>query len=146
MKTDGARYELEHEADMTRARLLRTIDALDRKRRELFDFKLQLRRHTGDIVSAAGGLLIGAGATAAVVLYRRHRHERRVRQERVRAIARLWQHPERIAARQSMLGTAVRLVLVVVATMATTTLGTHQLERIRKKPRLPAHPVEPLGL
>jgi hypothetical protein len=38
------------------------------------------------------------------------------------------------------------MVLVAVAAMATTTIGTRQIERFRKRPRLPAHPNEPLGV
>jgi len=146
MKTEGARPELERKADVTRARLLGTIDELERRRHEVLDLKLQLRRHPGQVISALGGLFIGVGVTAGVLLYRQNRHERRVRQERLRALLRLWRHPERIAARTSPLGTAARIILVAVATMATTTLGAHQIERIRSRPRLPAHPVEPIGV
>jgi len=146
MKTEGARPELEREANVVRARLLGTIDQLERRRHELLDLKLHLRRHPGQVVSALGGLFIGIGATAGVLLYRQSRHERRVRQERLRALLRLWKHPERIAVRTSPLGTAARMILIAVATMATTTLGAHQIERIRSKPRLPAHPVEPIGV
>jgi hypothetical protein len=146
VRTNGARFELEHRADQTRARLLGTIDALDRRRRELLDLKLQIRRHAGDVLAAFGGLLIGIGATAAVVLFRQRQHERRRRRERLQALVRLWKHPERIATGPSPLGSALRLVLVALATMATTTFGTYRLERSRRTPRLPAPPTEPLGV
>jgi hypothetical protein len=38
------------------------------------------------------------------------------------------------------------MVLVALATMATTTLASRQIDRLRRRPRLPAHPSEPLGL
>jgi hypothetical protein len=146
MKTNGSRRELELRANQTRTRLLGTIDALDRRRHELTDLRLQLRRHAPGVLAAFGGLLIGVGATAAIVLYRQSLHERRLRRERMRAIARLWQHPDRIAVRPSPLRGALRLVLVALATMATTTFGTYRLERSRRTPRLPAPPTEPLGV
>jgi hypothetical protein len=146
VKTNGARRELEHKADVTRARLLGTIEALDRRRRELLDFKLQLRRHAGDFLVAFGGLLIGVGATTAVVFYREKQQERRLRRERIRAIVRLWKHPERIAAQRSPLATGVRMMLVALVSMATTTVATHRLEKFRRAPRLPRPPTEPLGV
>jgi len=140
------RYELEHQANQMRARLLGTIDELDRRRHELFNLGVQLRRHASDILSAAGGLLFGVGATAAILIFRHERHVRRIRHERVRALARWWHYPERIAERSSAVGTTVRMVLVALATMATTTLASRQIDRLRRRPRLPAHPSEPLGL
>ena len=87
MKTDGARYELEHAANLARGRLVGAIDELDRRGHELLDVKLQVRRHASDLLTALGGLLIGIGATAGLLLIREHRHERRLRRERLRAVA-----------------------------------------------------------
>jgi hypothetical protein len=129
-----------------RARLLGTIDELDRRRHEFFKLGTQLRRHASDILSVAGGLLLGATATAAVLVYRHERRVKRIRDERLRALARLWHHPERLAEGGSAVGTAVRLVLVALASMATTTLASRQIGRLRRRPRLPAHPREALGL
>jgi hypothetical protein len=146
VKTDGSRNELELRADLMRARLIGTIDALDRRRRDFLDVKLQLRRHAGDVLIAFGGLLFGAGSTAAVILYRHRRHEERLRRERMQALTRLWRHPDRIAVRPSALGSAVRMVLVALVTMATTTIASRRLEQMRQRPRLPMPPSEPLGL
>jgi hypothetical protein len=143
---DGERESLEHEADLVRARLLGTIGELDRRRHELLDIKLQLRRHAGDLLSIFGGLWVGAGATVAILFVRERRREQRVRKERLRAIVRLWQHPERIAARRSALGAALRMVLVAFTAMATTMVGSRQIERLRKRPRRPAPPKELLGV
>jgi hypothetical protein len=146
VKTEGSRNELEVRADLMRARLIRTIDALDRRRREFFDVKLQFRRHAGDVLVAFGGVLFGAGSTAAVIFYRHRRHEKRLRRERMRALTRLWRHPDRIAVRTGALGHAARMVLVALVTMATTTIASRRLERIRQRPRLPMPPNEALGL
>ena len=140
------RYELEQQANQMRARLLGTIGELDRRRHDLFNLGLQLRRHASDILSVTGGLVLGASATAAILIYRHERHVKRLRDERLRAIARLWRHPERVAKHGSAVGTAVRMVLVALAAMATTTLASRQIDRLRRRPRLPAPPSEALGL
>jgi len=142
----GAREHLEREADLVRARLLGTIGELDRRRHELFDLRLQIRRHAGDLVSILGGLLVGIGSTAGILVLRERRRERRVRQERFRAVVRLWHHPERIASKRTALGAALRMALVAFAAMATTTIGTRQIERLRRRPRIPAYPKELLGV
>jgi len=48
MKAGFSRQGLEQEANLARAKLLGTIGELDRRRHELFDLKLQLRRHAGE--------------------------------------------------------------------------------------------------
>jgi uncharacterized membrane protein len=143
---DGARHDLEHRADVARARLLGALDKLDRRRQELFDWKLQLRRHSGELFGAFGGIVAGIALTAGVVAYRVSSRERRLRRERWRAVDRLWRHPERLAARETLLGAAARMILVAGVTMAITTVGMSQLERLRRRPRLPRHPTEPLGV
>src|SRR5207249_196310 len=100
--------ELEHRADVARARLLGTLDELDRRRHELFDWKLQLRRHSGEVLGTLGGIVAGVALTAGIVAYRVSSRERRLRRERWHAFDRLWRHPERVAARQTMLGAAAR--------------------------------------
>lgn len=143
---EPVRYELENQANQMRARLLGTIGELDRRRHEFFNLGHQLRRHAGDILSVAGGLVLGASATAVILIYRHERHVKRLRDARLRAIARLWRHPERVAEQGSAIGTALRMALVALAAMATTTLASRQIDRLRRKPRLPAHPIEALGL
>jgi hypothetical protein len=146
MKLDASRQNLEEEANLTRAKLLGTIGELDRRRHELFDIRLQLRRHADDLLSIAGGLVFGVAATAAVLVVRERRRERRLREARLHALGRLWRHPERVAPRGSIVGTIVRMALVALASMATTTVGTRQIERLRRRPRLPAYPREMLGV
>jgi hypothetical protein len=100
MSFNGARHEMELRADVARDRLLDTISAIDRRRHEVMDWRLQLRQHLTQLalVSAAvvGGLaiVIGAGLYRAKLLVD---HRRR---ERVRALGRFWQHPERMATQQ----------------------------------------------
>jgi hypothetical protein len=143
---DANREHLEKKANLVRARLLGTIGELDRRRHELLDLRLQIRRHAGDLISIAGGLLVGASATAAILVLRERRRESRVRKERLRAVVRLWEHPERIASKKNALASALRLALVAVVAVATTTVGTRQIERLRRRPRIPAYPRELLGV
>jgi len=143
---NGARQQLERRANVARARLLGTLDELDRRGHELLDWKLLLRRHSREVSGALGGLAAGVVATAGIVAFREGRRERRRRQERWRAVDRLWHHPERIAARNSALGTAARMLLVAFAAMATTTMALNQLDRLRSRPRLPRPPTEPIGV
>jgi hypothetical protein len=100
MSFNGARHEMEVRADFARDRLLDTISAIDRRRHEVLDWKLQLRQHLAQlammsaVVVGAMGLLVGVG------LYRAKLFAERRRGERVRALGRFWQHPERVATRQ----------------------------------------------
>ena len=79
------------------------VSELDRRRREMLDFRLQVRRHPVAVMAAAGtaALLLG-GLLALAVRDRRRRSQpaTRVREAR-RALARLLEHPQRVAAEPS---------------------------------------------
>ena len=146
MRGDGT-SQIERRADVARARLLGPLHDLDRRRRELFDWKLQLGRHSGAILGVFGGLAAGVVVTTGIGAYREGRRRSQLGQERWHALGRLWRHPERVAApTTSALGAAARMLLVAFATMATTTIGINQLGRFRRRPRLPRHPTEPIGV
>jgi hypothetical protein len=120
MSFDGARHELELRADVARDRLLETIGAIDRKRHEVLDWKLQLRQHAGQVVVVSAAFLgcmafaLGAGIYRAKVLASRRRGER------VRALERFWEHPERIAVRRSRPVRAALLSALVALVSAAT--------------------------
>ena len=140
-EVNGHRVELEDQANATRERLLATIGALDQKRRGMFDWKGQLGKHALDFATAVSALLIGAGAATAVVAHRYRTRRRRIYDERYHAVVRVWRHPERIAARKSWLGGALRVALVTAAAVATTAFSAYQIARARKAaPRLPPGP------
>ena len=83
MITNGHdREALAARANAVRARLVETAEALDRRRREALDVRLQLRRHAGALSVAAGALavtLIGGGVLLTLRLGARRRGERRLR-------------------------------------------------------------------
>ena len=60
--------ELTAEADEARTKLLRTVEALDRRRHDAFDVGLQVRRHAARL-AVAGAVLVGG--VAAAMLFRR---------------------------------------------------------------------------
>ncbi len=74
--------------------------ALDRKRHELFDMKLQARRHPRATAIVAGacfaGLALGGWAIVHEIAHGRGRRWR----ERGRALVRVWRRPERLASRR----------------------------------------------
>ncbi len=80
------------------------VNELDRRRHELFDLRLQARRHPVAVIATgvAAALVVG-GLVALAVRSRREaqRPSRRAR-EMSRAISRLLEHPDRVAAEQSV--------------------------------------------
>jgi hypothetical protein len=109
---------VEGEIDMLRNELGGLVAELDRRRHEALDLGLQARRHPVLVASIAtvAALLVG-GAIALVV---RTRHERRrpsVRaREARRALSRLFEHPDRVAAEPSISNKVVTAVTVALAT------------------------------
>lgn len=91
------RERLERQANLARARLVTTIDALDRRAHEAVDVKLQLRRHRTALFVMAGVVLAPLVGAIAFSVYRSATNDRRRRKERVRALERSWRHPERVA-------------------------------------------------
>ena len=115
---------LEAEADAVRNELTTLVAELDRRRHELFDIKLQLRRHAWSV--ALSGLTAGGIVAAAVALgIRRSRHRRQltVRGRHLgQAVGRLLDHPERVAVEPTVLekiaaaaGSTLAVYLVKVA-------------------------------
>ncbi|HEX9296816.1 MAG TPA: hypothetical protein VF881_13320 [Polyangiaceae bacterium] len=150
MNGEEIREELEHEADVARARLLGTIDALDRRRNEMLDWKLQVRRHAGTVAVAGGGVFAAIAVTTGVVLLRVNRRNERLRRERWRALSRFWEHPERLATRRrTALGTATRTLMLTLSSLVAligARVARRVIGRVRSRPRLPAAPVEALGV
>jgi hypothetical protein len=89
---------LERRADELRDRLVHTIDMIEKRAHEVTNVRLQLGRHAGLVrtLSSVGIALFASGV--AYEIYRfRTRHQRH-RRQRLRALARIWRHPDRIAA------------------------------------------------
>jgi hypothetical protein len=88
------------EIDVLRRDLGELVSELDRRRRELVDVRLQLRRHPVVVVAAVGvGALLLGGLLARAVRDRRRRSRPALRaREARRALSRLLEHPQRVAA------------------------------------------------
>jgi hypothetical protein len=87
------------EIDTLRQELGRLVAELDRRRHELLDVKLQVRKHPGLVIAAAGVAALLLGGMVGVAVRKRRQHARptaRARETR-RALARLLDHPERVA-------------------------------------------------
>jgi hypothetical protein len=98
-RADGIRglHQAEQEADRIRSELLRTLNELDRRRHEATDWQSQLRSNWGLLAAAAG--VVGAIIAARLLLGRfsEKRRARNLRHERIAALRRFWEHPERLA-------------------------------------------------
>jgi hypothetical protein len=106
---------IEAEVDAVRNELTTLVAELDRRRHELFDVKLQLRRHVLPVVVTT---LVGSAAlAAAVALGVRRSRQRRTLPARGRrvseAVGRLLDHPERV-------GTEPTIVERIAATAGST--------------------------
>jgi hypothetical protein len=136
-RVNGAREDavnrVEGEIDSLRGELGGLVAELDRRRHEAFDLRLQLQRHpvAAAIAAAAAALVVG-GAIALVVRGRRERRRPAVRaRETRRALARLLEHPDRVAAERSV---ATR-VATAVLTLAATTLAKRIIDAKVAPPR-----------
>jgi hypothetical protein len=64
---------LQRDVENIRSDLDRLVGELDHRRHELFDLRLQLRRHALPIGLAAAALVVGGGAVALLLVRRRRR-------------------------------------------------------------------------
>lgn len=115
------------EIDALRAELGGLVAELDRRRLEAFDVGLQVKRHPLLVgLAAATVALVLGGALAVAVRGRRERHRPAVRARQARhALARLMDHPDRVAAEPSISHKVAAAVAVAIAT----TVAKRFLER-----------------
>ncbi len=118
----GDRKQVEETADRIRDELLLTLAELDRRRERALDVRYHARQHrTGLMVASAAALtLVGLGVGYAV--YRARHREEILRRKRRKALARAWEHPDRVAssAEARPLGAELgrKLVLIFAGTLA----------------------------
>jgi hypothetical protein len=112
------RDEIAHEADLVRARLLRTVEQLDQKRHNAVDIRRQLREHTAQLAVFAGLLLAAAAGTVAIAVHRMATSAERRRRQRWLLAKRMWRHPDReLRAERGSFGAEVlRSILLTVTT------------------------------
>ena len=90
--------DVEREIEHLRTRLDRSLAELDRRRHELTDLKLQVRKHPGVLAGAGGALLLLAGVVAVTVMRARKRQELPQKAHRLRlAFGRAVDKPKRVA-------------------------------------------------
>jgi hypothetical protein len=114
---------LEQRANIARARLMDTIDALNVRRHHATDVKYQLQHHKKPLIMIGAGvlLLIASGVTAGVLSARRR--ERSYNRARLEAVRRWWRHPERVAVRAHDRPFALQFLQKLGMTVATFALG-----------------------
>ncbi len=136
------RDQVERKADLLRERLLRTIDLLDQRRHIARDVRGRARRHPAVVMFGGAALALAAyGAVALAVRAARARDQDRLRRERVEAVRRLWQHPERVARREhGLLFRVARAALVAAATAAAVILARRGARRAWRLVSAPAAP------
>lgn len=105
---DGSPGESVHrvsgEIDTLRGDIGNLVAELDRRRHEMFDLRLQAKRHPMFVLAAsAGAALVLGGLIALAVRTRRERRSPAHRAREVRsAMARLLDHPDRVGAEMSL--------------------------------------------
>lgn len=130
------RDHLEAEANVARARLARTLEALDRRRHDLVDVRLQLHAHARGVAIAAALGVAGLSVAVAFAV----RRARRLSESRPRArwalLRRMWRRPEQLARppRAPFFTELARRVALGALTALATGLVRHALAR--SAPRL----------
>ena len=110
--------DIEGEIERLRTRLDRSLSELDRRRHDLMDYKLQMRKHPQVLLIAGGALLLLFGGVAYSV-YNSSRHSRAARKARQYkgALRRIADRPGDIA-RRSEPGIAGKILASVGTTIA----------------------------
>ncbi len=137
---EPTRETLEREAERAKARLLTTLHALDRRRHDAMDVTAQVKRHVVPAAALAAGVLFLVGGAVALSVHRAHERRRHRGRERLRALQRVWNHPERTAAYEprSVLVEAARKALVATASLIAVELAKRVARSFAAPPRLRA--------
>jgi hypothetical protein len=125
------------EIDALRGDIGNLVDELDRRRHEMFDLRLQARRHPVVVAAAAAGAaLVAGGIIAYLVRDRRERNRPLHRAREMReAMSRLIEHPYDVAAKPDI----PEKILVAVGIAAGGALARRFVERmVAPTPRAPA--------
>ena len=90
--------QIEREIEHLRTRLDRSLAELDRRRHELADLKLQMKKHPGVFIGAGGFVLLLLGGVAFAIWRAHEREKPMAKAHRLRiAFGRLVEHPEKVA-------------------------------------------------
>ena len=130
-RTDGEprkmTREIESEITEVRTRLDRGLAELDRRRHELTDVRLQVRRHPMIAVAAGATVLVLIGGVAYAIYASRQRQKPLPKAARLReALSRALDNPKKVAKSEP---TVPEKILAAVGTVAATMLTKKLLER-----------------
>ena len=126
--------KLEKEIEHLRTRLDRSLAELDRRRHELTDVKLQLRRHPQVAVGAGVVLLALAGGVVFGVWRAHKREELPAKARRIRiAIGRAVEKPHKVARGEAPVW---EKILAAVGTTVAVSLTKKLIERAWQKPHM----------
>jgi hypothetical protein len=108
LSLEEERALLEQQADLSRARLLGLLEALDQKRERAlsptYQARRQLEQHPAALAVAGGSTAIAVGGVVAASVYLERRRRDRLFLERLWAVGRFWKHPERLVPRKPTSG------------------------------------------
>ncbi|HEX9400401.1 MAG TPA: hypothetical protein VF912_09850 [Anaeromyxobacter sp.] len=106
------------EIDVLRSELGGLVGELDRRRHEAMDVRLQMSRHpiVVAVVATVASLVLGSALGLAVRGRRQRRRPSFRARETRRALGRLFEHPDRVAAEPSIASKVATAVVVAVAT------------------------------
>lgn len=119
--------EIERDIGVLRTRLDRSLAELDRRRHELTDIKLQMRKHPAVFAGTGVVVLLALGGVGYAVYRSRKREELPKKARRIRiAFGRAVDQPERVARREAP---AWEKILTAVGTAIAVNLAKKMVER-----------------
>jgi len=125
------REQLEADANLLRERIAQNLESLDQRTHEAFDVKVQATRHSLPLgIIGAGSLLAFVGSAGLMIYRAKHRPSRW--DEGLKALKRVWEHPERIASSHPdpMSTDIARGVAVSLGTFIATQLAKRALHQL----------------
>lgn len=123
--------EVESEIEDIRKRLDSTLAELDKRRHEVTDWRLQMRRHPRVVAGAGiGALALVGGLVALALLSRRRAPATRARKLRD-AFGRVYENPQKVARPEP--GVAVK-VMAAIATAVGTSLAKKYIAQLWDQP------------
>ena len=132
LETESPR-EIEREIEHLRSRLDRSLAELDKRRHQLTDVRLQVRRHPGALIGAGGALVLVIGGIAFAVVRAQRRDRLPARAHRFRiALGRAVDHPEKVARGDAPWW---EKILAAVGTAVAVGLTKKLLDRAMSNPR-----------
>lgn len=142
---DGSPEQVRHvsgEIDALRGDIGNLVAELDRRRHEMFDLRLQARRHPIFVAATAAGAALVVGGLIAYAVRDRRESRRPINRAREmrRAMGRLIEHPDDVAAKPNV----AEKILMAAGVAAGTALAKRLVERmVAAAPREPARAPAP---